>query len=626
MTNLLNRVVIVPVAIGLVAATAAGCSSGAVLTDRDTILVADFANAGGDASLDDVVKPVVATLLQQSPFFTIVPDQRTQRLLRTMQRPADEPVTGEVGREACTLAGARAIVDGSIATSGQDVVITVVVTDCRTAAALARGEVRGARADVIGQLGASVTTLRKQLGEPAAMIQKYDVPVVDAMTTSVEAVQEYGRGLRARATRGDEAAMPFFRQAVARDPGFAMAHAKLAVVTGNIGMVDESRDQTKQAYDLRSKMTAYERLYIDWNHATRVAQDQNAVKAALEQLTAEYPRDFAARNNLGVYYNGTGEYEEALKQYRAASDIAPDEPGPISNAAYVLMTLGRYDEASVEVDRALAIRPDPGLAAARWITATIAGLPRAAEVETVARNLATPEQMATTEASLAAWSGRFKAFEQMQNDFMARARASRNPDAAAAAATGRLMTLGVYRGGRDLDALKAAAAREKNPALLSQQLAALVLLGETAAVRAALPRLVEAAKASPGLAPALNVPRAWLQAVDGQPAEAIASLQAVLAATPRLRDLNYFIGAIQEQSGDLDAAAASYRVVTGSVTFLGASPIIPWSRLKLARLLVKKGDQKGAAEQLDALLAQWKNADEEFAALSEVKKMRAGIK
>ena len=102
-------------------------------------------------------------------------------------------------------------------------------------------------------------------------------------------------------------------------------------------------------------------------------QDPKAVKASLEQLTTEYPRDFAARNNFGVYYNGTGEYEEALKQYRAASDLAPDEPGPVSNAAYVLLTLGRYDEASQMVDRALAIRPDPNLALARWITAKYRG-------------------------------------------------------------------------------------------------------------------------------------------------------------------------------------------------------------------------------------------------------------
>jgi eukaryotic-like serine/threonine-protein kinase len=622
-----TRAFVFAAAIGAAATTAAGCSVGApVLTERDSLLVADFPNTTGDAAFDDVVKPAVATLLQQSPYFTIVPDQRVQRLLRAMQTPADEPVTGEVGREACKRAGARAIVDGSVAAAGSDVVITLVLTDCQTAAVLAKEEVHSAKAGALAQLGATVTKLRRRIGEPAATLQKYDAPIADAMTASVEAVQEYGRGLRARATRGDEAAVPFFRQAIARDANFGMAHAKLAVVTGNVGMVDESRDQTKQAWDLRGKMTAYERLYIEWNYAARVQQDQKAVKTTLEQLTTEYPRDFAARNNLGVYYNGTGQYEEALKQYRAASDIAPDEPGPISNAAYVLMTLERYDEASAEVDRALAIRPDPGLAAARWITAVIAGLPRAAEFETVTRGLATPEQMATTEASLAAWSGRFKAFEKMQDDFMARARASRNPDAAAIAATGRTMTLGVYRGGRDLDALKAAAAREKNPALLSQQLSALALLGETAAVRTALPRLVEAAKESPALAPALNIPRAYLQSVDGHPAEAIAALQAVLATTPRLRDLNYFIGDIQERSGDLAGAAASYRIVTGSVTFLGASPIIPWSRLKLARLLVKRGDQKGAAEQLDALLAQWKNADGEFAALSEVKKLRAQIR
>jgi tetratricopeptide (TPR) repeat protein len=610
--------------IALIAATA-GCSTEPLLTNRDSLLVADFSNATGDKAWDDALKPVVSVLLQQTPFLSITPDFRVQRVLRAMQQPPDQPVSGEAGRALCKRLGARAIVDGALAATASGVNLTLTVTDCGTSKELARTQVLGDRATIIDALRDGVYRLRQKLGEPRASLEKYNVAAAPATSASLQALQSYGRGLKARVVAGDGEAIPYFQQAISEDPAFALAYAKLGVVDYNTGRLEESRQLAQEAHDLRDKVTEYERLYIDWNFASRVQQDPKVIKASLEQLTTEYPRDFAARNNFGVFYNGAGEYEEALKQYRAASDLAPDEPGPLSNAAYVLMTLGRYDEASDMVDRAMAIRPDPNLALARWITAKIAGAPRAAEFENVARNLTPPEQMATIDASLAAWSGQFKKFEAMQRDFIAHAKGSANPDAAAAAATGRLITLAVYRGGHDLDELRATAAREKNPALLAQQLSALSIVGDINAVRAGLAKLPPDAAKDSVLATSLAVPRAYVEARDGHAAEAVASLQSLMAITPRLKELNYFIGDIKEQSGDLDAAIASYKAVTESVTFIGTNPIIPLSRLRLAKALIKKGDNAGAKAQLDTLLAQWKDADTEFPALLEARKLRSGL-
>lgn len=597
-----------------------------MLTDRDTLLIADFSNSTGDPAWDDALKPVVAVLLQQTPFLTITPDFRVQRVLRAaqQQQPADQPITGEAGRALCTKIGAKAIVEGSLA-AGNGLTLTLAVNDCGLGNALVKQEIRGDKSTLVSALTDGVRRLRQKLGEPSASLDKYNAEAVPATSASIEALQSYGRGLRARVIGGDPASIPYFQQAAAQDAAFTLAYAKLGVVAYNTGRIEESRQLAQKAHELRDKVTEYERLYIDWNYATRVQQDPKAIKASLEQLTTEYPRDFAARNNFGVFYNGTGEYEEALKQYRAASDLAPDEPGPLSNAAYVLMTMGRYDEASQVVDRALAIRPDANLALARWITAKIAGLPRAAEFENAARNITPPDQMATIDASMAAWSGRFKAFETMQRDFIARAKGSANPDAAAAAATGRLITLAVYRGGHDLDELRATAAREKNPSLLAQQLSALSILGEIEAVRSGLAKLPPEAATDSVLATSLTVPRAYVQAKDGHAAEAVASLQSLMAITPRLRELNYFIGDIKEQSGDLDAAITCYKTVTESVTFIGTNPIIPLSRLRLAKALIKKGDNAGAKQQLDTLLAQWKDADTEFPALVETRKLRSGL-
>jgi len=606
----------------LILALSAGCSSTPALTDKDTLLIADFSNSTGDQAWDDALKPVVSVLLQQTPFVSVVPDFRVQRMLRVLQQTPDQLITGEAARTLCAKLGATGLVDGSIATASNAVVLTVTVSNCKDGKTLAKEEIKGDKTTLVAGLTDGMRRLRKKLGETGATFDKYNVEAVPATSSSLEALKAYGTGLRARVASGDAASIPFFQQAVTVDPAFAIAFAKLGVVAYNTGRIEDARQLAQKAHELRDKITEYERLYIDWNYATRVQQDLKAIKASLEQLTTEYPRDFAARNNFGVYYNGTGEYEEALKQYRAASDLAPDEPSPLSNAAYVLLTMGRYDEASQMVDRALAIRPDPSLALARWITAKVAGLPRTAEFENIARNMTPPDQLATIDASLAAWSGRFKTFETLQRDFIARAKASANPDMATAAAAGRLLTLAVYRGGRDLDELKAAAAREKNPVLLAQELSALAIAGDIVSIRNGLGRLPPEAAADNMLASALAVPRAYIQAKDGHAAEAVASLQSLLALSPRLRELNYFIGDIKEQSGDLDGAIAAFRASAESVTFIGTNPIIPLSRLRLAKALIKKGDSAGANQQLDMLLAQWKDADTEFPALVEARKLR----
>ena len=568
---------------------------------------------------------MLTVAFQQTPFLTLLPDPRVQRTLRLLKRTPDVAVTGDVARELCERAGATAVVNGSIAASGSTMTIELTVNQCKTGAQMATKSVTASGRDgVLAEVEGLTRSVRKQLGEPADSIEQYRAPLTQALTSSLEALQAYGQGLRMRAIRGDEAAIPFFRKAIAQDAAFALAHAKLGVVTSNIGEVDVAREEARKAHELRAKVTEYERLYIDWNYASRVLADQKAVKDALEKLTTTYPRDFAARNNFGVYYNNNGQVEEALKEYRAASEIAPDEPGPLSNSAYALLLLGRHDEASDMVDRALVIRPEPNLAITRWISARVLGLPRAAEFETAARNLAAPQQMALAEASLAAWFGQFQKFTKLQDDLIASAKATASADLADAVAVGKMLTLATYRRGQDLAALKAAAAREKNLGFLAQQTSALAMLGDLASVRAGLTRLT-ADPASSTFGPPLIVARAYVQASEGQTAAALAALQAALVANPRARDMHYFMADIREQTGDIDGAIAGYRAMIDSLTYLGPNPLIPTARLRLAKLLLKKNDSAGAKEHLDVLLKQWKYADTEFPALTEAKALRAGL-
>jgi serine/threonine protein kinase/tetratricopeptide (TPR) repeat protein len=594
------------------------------LTEKDTVLVADFANTTGDAVFDDALRQAVAVQLQQSPFITLLSDQRIQRTLRLMQRPPEEAVKGAVAREVCQRAGAKATVEGSIAPLGSNFIINIGVHNCQTGESLAQQQAQAtSKEDVLNQLGTAVKAVREHLGESLASIGKYDVPVTDATTKSLEALRAYGQGIRARATKGDAASVPFFRQAIEKDPEFALAYAKLGVVLNNTGQGEEARQHAAKAYELRDKVSEYERLYINWNYAARVQGDQKATKDALELLIGAYPRDYAARNNLGVYYNNTGEFEEALKQYQAATDIAPDEPGPISNAAYVLMYLGRYEEASAAVDRALSMRPDGGLATGRWLSARLNNLPRTAEYEGVARKLATPDQIAFAEASIAAWEGRFKEYSRIQKDAAVRLRAAGNEDGARNIEVLEMSTRALFLRGPEIDALKAAAAKETEPGARLRFVPTFVLMGDIDPVRAWLPELEKnPATSQSGVVPAA---RAVVMARNGKVEQAIAELQKQLALSPTAQELNFVIADIREKNSQPDEALASYQRLVKASPFLGANVVVCVARFRIAQLLVKRGDNAGAKEQLDVLLEQWKHADTDFPMLTEAKALRAKL-
>jgi tetratricopeptide (TPR) repeat protein len=543
-----------------------------------------------------------------------------------MQQPPEQPVTAGVAREVCQRAGAKATVEGSIAPIGSNYVISLGVHNCENGESLAQAQVQAAsKEEVLAKLGEAVTTLREDLGESLASIKKYDVPVTEATTSSLEALKAYGQGLRVRATRSDEASIPLFRNAVEKDPNFALAYAKLGVVTGNIGRIDEARDYARKAWELRDKVSEYERLYINWNYAARVLQDPKAVRESLEVLIAAYPRDFAARNNLGVYHNSVGEFEEGLKQYIAASEIAPEEPGPISNAAYLLLQLGQIDEGSKWVDRALAIRPDPNLAIARWVLAELVASPRAKEFEDAARKVAPDDALAGAESTLATLRGQFGKYRGMQDDLMARLRAQGNEEAAKQVRFGTTFTLGAFLGGKDLDALRALARAETNPGIKAQAVSGLAMLGEVGPAREALPGLTKAAETNRGIAAAVAVARAYVLAEDGKLDEGVAQIQQALAQNPRAQDLHFFVADIREKGGQPDQAIPSYQRVVEFGAFAGANPVVPAARFRLARLLAKKGDTAGARDHLDALLKQWATADTEFEMLREAKTLRASL-
>ncbi len=393
-------------------------------------------------------------------------------------------------------------------------------------------------------------------------------------------------------------------------------------MSGNLQMGDEAAALAKKAWELRDKVSEYERLYINWNYAARVLQDNAKTREALDLLIASYPRDYAAHNNLGVYFNSVGDLEQSLKSYQAASEIAPDEPGPISNSAYVLMQLGRLDEASVAVDRALAIRPDPNLAINRWVMARVAGSPKSAEFEQAARKLAPPLPITIAESGLAAWFGQFARFRTLQDQAIATMRAENLAENSRMLETTRSLTLAGFFGDEELAPLRALAAKETQPPLLAQQVSVLAMFGNDKPARAALPKLTAAAQENRALATPVRVAHALVLAGDRKFDEALTEIRTSIGLNPRAQDLYFIAGDLYERAGRVDEAIAEFRNVIAPRMFLGPNPVIPVSRVRLAELLIKKGDTAGANEQLDILLKQWKDADSEFPLLKKVRTLR----
>ena len=592
-------------------------------TERGLIVIADFDNKTGDEVFDDALRHAVSVQLQQTPFVTLLPEQTIQRTLRLMSLPPVEPLTSAVAREVCQRSGAKASVEGSIASLGTSYVISLGVYNCASGGALAQEQVQaGSKEEVLTQVGLAVTRLREGLGESLASMQKYDVPITEATTRSLDALKAYGQAHKTRQTRGDEAAIPFYQQAVSLDPQFALAYAKLGVLSANIGRTADARTYTEQAYALRDRVSEYERLYIEWSHATRVSDDRAAARRTLEMMVDAYPGDFSARNNLGVLFLQAAEFEKGLEQYQAAMAIAPGEPLPMSNAAYALLFLGRFDDAFALVEEALALRPDPNLAMMRWSVARMNAHPHALEFEAAARTMASPQQLLFAETSMAVWEGRLADYRRAVAQLRTQMLGNPDPAVAEGLAAAETITMAVVQRGEWVPRLKALLASDMPPQGVPQIASALGILGDVNALRPLLPRLEAVDPNDPSQAQPATVARALAAAADGRLKEAETLIETYLALHPRSVDLHYYLGLARERAGAVDDAIGSYRMAIQMRNVLGPNPAIMGARLALGQLLKQKGDVAGANEQFDTLLTQWSKADADFYMLQRVRDAR----
>jgi serine/threonine protein kinase/tetratricopeptide (TPR) repeat protein len=328
------------------------------LTEKDTAVLADFANRTGDPVFDDTLKQALSVALSQSPFLNVLSERRVSGTLRMMGLPASQRVTGDVGREVCLRTGSKALLGGTSSSLGTHYLVHLDAVACTTGDILAEEQVEAtSKEDVLKALSQAASTLRRKLGESLPSVQKFDVPL-DATTSSLEALKNYGMGLAVWREKGDAASIPFFKRAIELDPNFPMAYAALGRVYNNHMQPALGLECITKAYQLRDRANELEKMRITQLYAGQTGDEVKALQSNLI-WAANYPRDFFPHGNMGANYAHDGQYDKALAEKLEAVRLFPDGSN-YATLGLTYLNLNRLEEAKASFDQAFAHKLDSG--------------------------------------------------------------------------------------------------------------------------------------------------------------------------------------------------------------------------------------------------------------------------
>jgi serine/threonine protein kinase/Flp pilus assembly protein TadD len=330
-------------------------SSSHALTGKDSILVADFVNTTGDSVFDGTLKQAVSVDLEQSPYLNLLPQSRIREALSYMGRHSDERLTNEVAREICLREGAKAMLTGSIASLGSHYVITLAAVNAQNGDVLAQEETEAdSKEHVLQSLDKAASSLRGKMGESLALLQKFDTPLEQATTSSLEALQQFTLGEAEHGKLQDDKSLPYLKRAVELDPNFALANAMLGTVYSNLSQSELADEFIAKAFDLKERASERERFYIAGHYYNLVTRDIEKAIANYQQYIETYPRDNTPRTNLAIRYASVGQQQKALDLALESMRQDAKDTFPYQNAADAYERLNRFDEA-----RAIAVKAPP---------------------------------------------------------------------------------------------------------------------------------------------------------------------------------------------------------------------------------------------------------------------------
>jgi serine/threonine protein kinase/predicted Zn-dependent protease len=327
----------------------------AKLTEKDSVLLADFVNTTGDAVFDGTLKQALAVQLEQSPYLNILPESRIQQALRFMGRSPDERVTKDIAHEICLREGVKAMLTGSISSLGSHYVIALEAVNAQTNDSLDREQVEAeSKEQVLKSLDRAASSLREKLGESIGSVQKFATPLEAATTSSLDALKEYSLGQAAHSTFDDDAAIPHLKRAVELDPNFAMAWAVLGIAYSNLTDTQHAHECLQKAFDLKDRASERERFYIAGHYYDTLKRQADQSAQLLEQWKQTYPRDTIPRDDLALLYATLGQHEKALANASEALQLDPKDPFAYQNVSSAYQYLNRYDEANAVAEQAIA--------------------------------------------------------------------------------------------------------------------------------------------------------------------------------------------------------------------------------------------------------------------------------
>jgi DNA-binding winged helix-turn-helix (wHTH) protein/tetratricopeptide (TPR) repeat protein len=598
------------------------------LTDKDTIVLGDFANTTGDVVFDDALKQGLSIQLEQSPFLDLVSEQKVNETLRLMGRTAGDRLTPEVTREVCQRTASKAMLTGSIATLGSQYVIGLRAVACDTGDMLGEAQQQAASKEaVLKALDNAAVSLRDKLGESLSSVQRYATPLEEATTPSLEALKAYSLGRKTFFAKGYTAELPLLKRAVELDPNFAIAYRAMSGVYGELNQSNRRIEYIRKAYELREKVSERERFLIEANYYAGGTGELEKAVTAYQLWEQTYPRDYLLHAQLGEFYGHFGNLDKALEEAREAVRLEPSSADNYQVLAADCIHLNRLDEAEA-VFRQVEERKleNEWLPALRYQLAFLTGdAAQMAKLASAAMGKpGTEDLLLDAQANTEAWYGRLKA----AREFTRRAADSaQHNDAKEAAA--RYLAQGAVRevesGDREQARGDADASVKLGPNGTWRATAALALAraGDTAGAEKLAAQLDKDFPLDT-LVQRYRLPtiRAAVALQRKDPKRAIELLRA--ASAIELGDRHplfpvYLRGEAYLMLHDGNRAAAEFQKFVDHHSLMGNFAWGAPARLQLGRAFALSGDKTKAKAAYQDFLTLWKDADPDLPILKKAK-------
>ncbi|MGB9234931.1 MAG: protein kinase [Terriglobales bacterium] len=618
------------VIVALVAAGVAVVLSrrGHALTEKDSILVTDFVNTTADQVFDGTLKKALVVDLGQSPYLNVFPEQKVHQTLQFMGRNPNDRVTNDVGREICLRDGIKAMLNGSIDSVGGQYVITLEATTASSGDSLGRQQAQADRKeDVLGALHSAATKLRGQLGESLATVQKYDMSLSQATTSSLDALKALSLGDAKHSAGDDLAALPDYQRAVEIDPNFAMAYARLGTVYSNLQQTQLSEQNRQKAFELRDRASEREKLYIMSHYYADSGQLDKGI-TAYELYCQTYPRDPTPFSNLAEIYSRLGQFDNALADAKRALEIDPDMLNAYGNVAMAYAGLNRTEEARATLNAALQRKGNTtdfhtSLAALDWAEGKDADMEK--ELQTASSRPDSAINVLGFRSALAATRGQLQKtrdYSHQLQEALDRLRLVGRADNEAQLAVFEVLVGNRAEGIRDSEE---ALNLSRSLSVLDNVAVAYALIRED---QKALLLADEVQRTHPNDTFAINLTVPMIRAIvallpanpaKADPSKAIDYLNTAALYARANGGVIYARGLAYEQAGRYPEAQQDLEKVVSFKSHSGPDIVFNLAQLELGRLYQKEGDTPKARIAYQNFLADWKDADPDLPLLHAAK-------